>query len=291
MLDKSGILTKHFLSNGIRAKQAVPPSSPKDIVGHTLCKLADIRVSHTFSVYSYALSVALSLVLGYQLFNLGPLYTFLAPYVSQRCTPCITPGQTAVLWMIIFLEGVRHLYESYAYVKPSTSSMWIGNWFMELGFCAVIHFSLFVESMIAFRTYQRTAGELNLPFLMSWVQTSVVCAILSRMYKQNRLHHYLSTLPDAPNDRIPNKDEFALVISPHHGCEILIYSGLLVLGSLTPSGIFVNNTLLLALLFLYIKLRTTAQGSKIRYQDRFGEEAVKEKNLMFTPSLFSYQWK
>jgi 3-oxo-5-alpha-steroid 4-dehydrogenase 3 len=190
-------------------------------------------------------------------------------------------------------QSLRRLYESYAYAKPSTSSMWIGHWLMGLGFYFLINIAIWIEPVPGFDspTIVRVQSAplswmLNLP----WILTSLY--VLYHMLRQNALHYYLSTLPPGPHYVLPIRDEFASTIAPHYGHEISIYWGIAVLGSFALPSPFIlymsiNWTLAFASLFVCVNLWTTAKGTRDWYFRKWGPKAIKDKTMMITTSWFT----
>jgi len=214
----------------------------------------------------------------------GPAYSFAVSHAcsTSKANAGLTLEQIVVSWALVFAQSVRRLYESYAYSKSSSSSMWIGHWIMGLGFYFLINIALWVEGIPAIEEFHTIGPKMSMTRL-AWAATVLqIWFVAYHMYRQNRLHYYLSTLPAAPNYELPTKDEFKTIVSPHYGHEISIYHGLAVIGSLNQSIIQLNWTLILGYLFVYVNLRTTAKGTKAWYATKFGDKAVRNKSLMLT---------
>ena len=132
------------------------------------------------------------------------------------------------------------------------------------------------------RVYDDThdPNYLHSPGLLRLIGILELISIARHSYRQNRLHHYLATLPPAPHYQVPKKDAFTTTICPHYGEEVSIYCGLFSLGGLP----FPNLTLLIAYIFVYLNLNVTARGTREWYKEKFGDEAVRDKSLLFIKS-------
>jgi 3-oxo-5-alpha-steroid 4-dehydrogenase 3 len=247
-------------------------------------------VPHTWFKHFYILSTCCSIFWGFQRYIDGTVFQYLEDYVSLSRPSPITDLQQLCLWSLVFSQSIRRLYESYAYAKPSKSSMWIGHWIMGLGFYFLINIAIWVESIPESSNMDpqqhSTSWILQAPIVFT------VAFVSYCMYRQNSLHHYLFTLPPGPDYELPSKDEFEATIAPHYGYEVSIYGGIAVLGSLMRSSTFalsikINWTLILAYLFVYVNLHTTAKGTRDWYFRKWGPKAIENKSLMISTSYFT----
>ena len=242
-----------------------------------------------------------SLFWAYQIWARASAYRLIAHYVSDYRYPTMKIDQLVVLWLVMLIQGSRRLYEAFAYAKSSRSTMWIGHWLMGLGFYLFINIAIWIEGVgssasyfcLVFHTDMRVIATLRLyddthdPNYLHSSNAFRLMAIVELLgiarysYSQNRLHHYLATLPAAPHYEVPKKYAFTTVICPHYGEEVLIYHGLYFLGGYPAP----NLTLLMAYIFVYLNLNITARGTREWYKEKFGDEAVKAKSLMLTKAF------
>lgn len=241
--------------------------------------IASIRVPHAWFKHFYILSVSCSLFWGYQLWTRGYVYRKLASTLGNNSTNAfVEQEKLTILWTLMLLQGSRRLYESFAYAKPSRSTMWIGHYIMGLGFYFLYTLAIAIEGVSTLsKDDPLHCGPIELLTLL--IQT--ICCLFC-MYRQNVLHHYLHTLPSSPNYQIPSKDEFQSAICPHYGYEICIYWLMAFMSTVWGKESYLsqpNYTLFAAYTFVLVNLRTTALGTRDWSRQRFGEKAIKGKAL------------
>ena len=57
----------------------------------------------------------------------------------------MTLDQIIVTWILMLLQGVRRLYESLEFTKPSNARMWIGHWALGVWFYASMSIAVWIE--------------------------------------------------------------------------------------------------------------------------------------------------
>lgn len=108
--------------------------------------------------------------------------------------------------------------------------------------------------------------------LLSFKQ-GVGCALfLYGWIQQAQCHRYLAGLKKYT---LPNEGLFVPIVCAHYFCECLIYLGISVAAA--PKEHLVNGTVGTALLFVFVNLASTANGTKAWYADKFGREKVAAK--------------
>lgn len=75
------------------------------------------------------------------------LLQFLARWQVQvaATSPAMAGGQVVIVWCMMLLQAWRRLYECFAVMKPSRSTMWFIHWIMGLGFYLGVSFAIWIE--------------------------------------------------------------------------------------------------------------------------------------------------
>lgn len=60
-------------------------------------------------------------------------------------TPMMTGGQVVLVWGLMLLQAGRRLYECFAVMKPSRSTMWFVHWVVGLGFYMGVSVAIWIE--------------------------------------------------------------------------------------------------------------------------------------------------
>jgi hypothetical protein len=77
----------------------------------------------------------------------GPAYAFVSTLAESGDPESNTPlYRVSILWLLVFAQGCRRLYESFAYDKQSKSQMWVGHWIMGIGFYMALNVALWIDS-------------------------------------------------------------------------------------------------------------------------------------------------
>lgn len=225
----------------------------------------------------------------------GSILCFIASRQVQLGPSQATNGHVAVAWCLMLLQAARRLYESWAFAKPSKSTMWIVHWLLGQLFYVGISVAIWVEGsgMICSGTTLSerlglltcVAGALLQNQLRSWTLELTQDALLKvaiavplfffAWVSQYRCHKHLASLKKYS---LPEQGMFRYLISPHYTCECLIYLSLAIIAA--PEGYLCNRTLLSALFFVAANLGVTARGTKSWYIDKFGSDKVAPKKVM-----------
>jgi 3-oxo-5-alpha-steroid 4-dehydrogenase 3 len=172
-------------------------------------------------------------------------------------------GQLQLVWALMLLQGVRRMFESYAYTSSSKSRMWFAHWFLGLLFYLTINVSLWIE------------GPADRP----WVNALLVPTVLTAHVCQHSYHAYLYRLRTENNGyQLPSHPLSPSLLCPHYTCEIAIYALLSVLAA--PRGRPVSWTLVCGTIFVATNLGVTAIGTKDWYAAKFGRDKVGPRNRM-----------
>lgn len=206
-----------------------------------------------------------------------------------------TNGHVAVAWCLMLLQAARRLYESWAFAKPSKSTMWIVHWLLGQLFYVGISVAIWVEASGRFLHRTLISESLGLlisvagavlqkqlrPWAMELTEDALLkVAIAAPLFSfawtsQYRCHRHLAGLKKYS---LPEEGMFRYLISPHYTCECLIYLSLAIVAA--PEGHLCNRTMLSALLFVAVNLGVTARGTKSWYIEKFGSDKVAFKKIM-----------
>lgn len=143
---------KNIMNYGSRGTNSSPepPQDQQPISENTLRVLFDyvasFKVPHTWFTHYYVLSVASSIFWAAQIMSHGNLIQFLAYYSWDRDTS-MTVNQVVLAWTLMTVHGLRRLYESLTFTKPSQSTMWIGLWLLGMAYYVFMGISVWVEGI------------------------------------------------------------------------------------------------------------------------------------------------
>jgi 3-oxo-5-alpha-steroid 4-dehydrogenase 3 len=231
-------------------------------VSQLLDRLARLRVPHNYFTHFYITSVLSSLFCAWKM------------GAQMKSWDAVEPLQLA--WLLMLLQGMRRLAESYAYTSSSKSTMWFGHWLLGLIFYLTINVSIWAETTLT-PTVDSEAAQGSTS--IRWRTAVLPPAILACHALQHTYHAYLYRLRTSHSAyQLPSHPLFPNLLCPHYTCETLIYLLLSFLAA--PAGRWVNWTLLCASLFVAVNLGVTAEGTKRWYEQRFGVEKVRRRRRM-----------
>jgi 3-oxo-5-alpha-steroid 4-dehydrogenase 3 len=141
-VDLGGLLFPWFRENimtyGSRQRGASFKSNQRSGCRHILSFIASIQVPHSWFTYYYVFSVASSAFWGFQIYMQGAVLRFLATYSSKNGSKAMSTQQAILIWFLMAVQGLRRLYESLVFTKPSQATMWIGLWIMYVLFSQIV---------------------------------------------------------------------------------------------------------------------------------------------------------
>lgn len=133
-------------------KAAAAPKTKQqeeDSLVQALRKLTSLgQVPHSFFFTYYAFYILWAEAWAVQYFLDGPnLLGFLTrrQVALAPDAPAMAGSQVVVLWAMMFLQAGRRLYECFAVMKPSKSTMWFTHWFLGLGYYFGVSVAIWVE--------------------------------------------------------------------------------------------------------------------------------------------------
>lgn len=253
------------------------------------------QVPHMWFFTFYATYILCAVFWAGQYLLNGSILCAIATRQVQLGPSRATNGHVAVAWCLMLLQAARRLYESWAFAKPSKSTMWIVHWLLGQLFYVGISVAIWVEGSGMFCSgtllseglglLTCVAGALLQNQLRSWTLEltedalpKVAIAVPLFFFawvSQYRCHKYLAGLKKYS---LPEQGLFRHLISPHYTCECLIYLSLAIVAA--PERHWCNQTLLSALFFVAVNLGVTARGTKSWYIDKFGSDKVAPKKVM-----------
>ena len=139
-------LRTRFLAYGSRQNG----EQPKKLTANPLDALATFQVPHSWFGSFYLVSTLCSFIWLSQILLDQSLWRRLASLADMNKS--MTLDQIIVTWILMFLQGVRRLYECLEFTKPSNARMWIGHWALGVWFYASMSVAVWVEGARRFRS-------------------------------------------------------------------------------------------------------------------------------------------
>ncbi|EPE36183.1 hypothetical protein GLAREA_05521 [Glarea lozoyensis ATCC 20868] len=162
VVDLGGLLFPWFkqeiMPYGSRRLETSPGKGAKSnskIIGDFV---ASVQVPHSWFTYFYVFSVASSAFWGYQIFERGAAFQFLAAHSSKDVSKAMSAEQALLLWFLMALQGLRRLYESIVFTKPSQAKMWIGLWVIGIAYYLFTGIGVWIEG-IGERLFERAVKQ------------------------------------------------------------------------------------------------------------------------------------
>ncbi|KAK4177051.1 hypothetical protein QBC36DRAFT_139907 [Triangularia setosa] len=279
-------LKQILVDYGARASSSssCTPSSPKPqnaLLSSLFTLTRYTQVPHSWFAFFYFASLSCSLFwLGQYLLD-GRVLGYIA---QQEARKNGRGGkmhfvQMAVGWGMMLLQGLRRTYEHAFIVRPSPeSTMWVVHWVLGLGFYVGIGVGIWVEGAGDAILNGRTAEEISTE---TWIKLGVaIPAFFYAWVSQYRSHKHLSGLKKYS---LPTEGLFRWFVCAHYTCECLLYLSMAV--ATAPNGVWLNRTLVCALVFVVVNLGVTASGTRRWYGQKFGKGAVEGRWNMI-PFIF-----
>lgn len=179
--------------------------------------------------------------------------------------------------------------------------MWIGHWFVGIGFYVLANVAIWIEGCSRFSIMLLCVYAANAlmaesllndhptyqTFLQAPLQISNVLdtqfaiglsIFIAGAVVQNRAHAYLWSLRKTGTYSFPTHPLFFSTLTPHYFSECAEYFGLAIAAA--PRGQYLNRTIVAALIFVAVNLGVTANETYEWYATRFGQDKVKGKARM-----------
>lgn len=262
-----------------------------------LDQVAAICVPHSWFTSFYAVSVSCSLYWAAELIFKGPALAAASQFQVTQ-TRSMTVKQVLVVWLMMFVQGSRRLFECLSLSKPSQSQMWVGHWILGILFYVCTNVAVWVEGTCMSPRFSENASHaddciaaiqnhkfssqdiaLSPPSFSTFVGFLVF--ILASGF-QHDCHAYLAALKtrgqSASAYRMPDHPAWNVSLTPHYFAECLIYSAIAIVAA--PESHVLNLTMLCALIFVAVNLGVTADGTKKWYTQKFGAEQTQGRAKM-----------
>jgi 3-oxo-5-alpha-steroid 4-dehydrogenase 3 / polyprenol reductase len=231
--------------------------------------LPTLQVPHSWFITFYCTSVASSMLWGYQLLTLGPLYQEVARW-TQRRAASMSHHQIILCWSLMVLQGTRRLWECLVLTKPSQSTMWVFHWLAGILFYIATGMSLWIEGIPALESTNWKSNDI---LSVLSLRTAVFLPVfLLASILQYQIHVHLASLKKYS---LPSHPAFHKIVCPHYTAESILYLALTFLAA--PQGHLVNGTMLCATIFVVVNLGVTADISKTWASKKFGKEKIDAK--------------
>ncbi|TIA06586.1 hypothetical protein D6C80_10247 [Aureobasidium pullulans] len=266
-------LRTRFLAYGSRQNG----QPPKQLTTNPLDALATFQVPHSWFASFYLVSTLCSFIWFSQILLDQSLWRNLAALTDIKNS--MTLDQIIVTWILMLLQGVRRLYESLEFTKPSNARMWIGHWALGVWFYASMSIAVWIEG--APTLLQESFNFSHLTIEPPCLRTFVGCLIfILASGVQHDCHAYLAFLKKYS---VPEHPVFQRLVCPHYFVECLIYLAISIVAA--PAGSLLNWTIVCALVFVSVNLGVTADGTRDWYGRKFGPDSVSGKWRMI-PFVF-----
>ncbi|THY89892.1 hypothetical protein D6C93_06745 [Aureobasidium pullulans] len=266
-------LRTRFLAYGSRQNG----QPPKQLTTNPLDALATFQVPHSWFASFYLVSTLCSFIWFSQILLDQSLWRNLAALTDIKNS--MTLDQIIVTWILMLLQGVRRLYESLEFTKPSNARMWIGHWALGVWFYASMSIAVWIEGAptLLQESFNFSHSTIEPPCL----RTFVGCLIfILASGVQHDCHAYLASLKKYS---VPEHPVFQRLVCPHYFVECLIYLAISIVAA--PAGSLLNWTIVCALIFVSVNLGVTADGTRDWYGQKFGPDSVSGKWRMI-PFVF-----
>ncbi|GIZ40346.1 hypothetical protein CKM354_000368900 [Cercospora kikuchii] len=279
-------LRTRFMSYGARQDPSniVQKASGCEGRSHPLATMLDqvaaICVPHSWFTSFYAVSVSCSLYWAAELIFKGPALAAASQFQVIR-TRSMTVKQVQVVWLMMFVQGSRRLFECLSLSKPSQSQMWVGHWVLGILFYVCTNVAVWIEGTSAIQKHEFSSQDIvfSPPSFRTFVGFLVF--ILASGF-QHDCHAYLASLKTGGQStnayRMPGHPAWNVSLTPHYLAECLIYLAIAIVAA--PAGHILNVTMLCALIFVAVNLGVTADGTKKWYTQKFGAEQTQGRARM-----------
>ncbi|KAL2188730.1 hypothetical protein L209DRAFT_239249 [Thermothelomyces heterothallicus CBS 203.75] len=234
------------------------------------------QVPHSWFSSFYVVSLACSVFWLVQYLRDGAVLRCVADSQAAASERSATLGQVALGWFMMFLQSTRREFEHWTIMKPSKSTMWVVHWLLGFLFYFTINLSVWVEGSHAILNPAGHADDAQSLLKMAAATPVFLFAWINQYW----CHKHLAELKKYS---LPTAGMFRHYICPHYTCECLLYLSIAI--ATAPRGVWLNRTMVCALLFVATNLGVTAAGTRKWYGETFGIGSVANKWNMI-PFIF-----
>ena len=149
-------LGSRFIDYGLRS---IPPESlsedqngkqrrAKDgqaVLSQALDSIAALQVPHGSFAHFYVVSVLSSLFWGFQIVTRGNLLKTVCHAQVDGSKSSMSMDQITLAWLLLIIQGLRRLLESYFVTKHSASTMWFVHWYLGVAFYLAMGVAIWIE--------------------------------------------------------------------------------------------------------------------------------------------------
>lgn len=101
---------------------------------------------HSYFAQFYVASVASSVFWAMQLCWRGPVFEAIASRVSEEhLKQSMSLTQVLICWVLLAIQGLRRVWKSFTFTKPSLSKMGFAHWLLGLGFYLAAGIAIWIE--------------------------------------------------------------------------------------------------------------------------------------------------
>lgn len=132
-----------------KEKSIAAKDHPKDSLFQAVRKLTSLgQVPHSWFFTYYVFYILCAEAWAVQYFMDDSLLLGLLASRQVEATPN-TPSmkgcQVVMIWIVMFIQAARRLYECFVVMKPSKSTMWFVHWILGLGYYLGVSVAIWIE--------------------------------------------------------------------------------------------------------------------------------------------------
>jgi len=115
------------------------------LLSKTLDSIAALQVPHGSFAHFYVVSVLSSLFWGFQIVTQGTILTTICHAQIGGSKSSMSLDQIVLAWLLLTVQGLRRLLESYFVTKHSASRMWFVHWYLGMAFYLAMGVAIWIE--------------------------------------------------------------------------------------------------------------------------------------------------
>ncbi|KUI59853.1 hypothetical protein VP1G_07063 [Cytospora mali] len=134
-------------STATAAADAPAPEGGDDVFLRAVRRLTSFgQVPHSWFFTFYFVYIQCALFWAVQVISGGSVLQFIARQQVELGTPAsVNRNQVVITWCLMLFQAARRLYESWAFAKPSKSTMWFVHWLLGQFFYLGISVAIWIE--------------------------------------------------------------------------------------------------------------------------------------------------
>jgi len=115
------------------------------VLSQALDSIAALQVPHGSFAHFYVVSVLSSLFWGFQIVTRGNLLKTVCHAQVDGSKSSMSMDQITLAWLLLIIQGLRRLLESYFVTKHSASTMWFVHWYLGVAFYLAMGVAIWIE--------------------------------------------------------------------------------------------------------------------------------------------------